>query len=144
MPTPPFPSFPCTLPYQVVKKFPDSRYTSVGGWLFLRFFCPAITAPESFGIMKEPPPPEVACGHVPFASTLTWNMTGFYAVPSFTLYDTLLPCLQVRRFLVLIAKALQNISNNTQFKEPHMESLNVFITGNIDALNNFLDKMVRP
>ncbi len=30
-------------------KFPDARHTAVAGFLFLRFLCPAVVAPESHG-----------------------------------------------------------------------------------------------
>jgi len=39
----------------VDKRFPKSVYTALGGQFFLRFLCPAITAPHVFGLMKEPP-----------------------------------------------------------------------------------------
>ncbi|KAI7885566.1 hypothetical protein K492DRAFT_234094, partial [Lichtheimia hyalospora FSU 10163] len=32
------------------ERFPEARYTAVGAFIFLRFFCPAIVAPESIGI----------------------------------------------------------------------------------------------
>lgn len=32
---------------EVVKIYPDARYSSIGGFIFLRFFCPAILSPES-------------------------------------------------------------------------------------------------
>jgi hypothetical protein len=35
---------------EVVKRFPDSKYQSVAGFIFLRFFCPAILAPEANGL----------------------------------------------------------------------------------------------
>src|SRR3989338_8692973 len=35
---------------EVCKKFPDAKHTSVGGFLFLRFFCPAILSPDSCGL----------------------------------------------------------------------------------------------
>lgn len=41
----------------VVSKFPDNEqikknYAAIGGLLFLRFFCPAIFAPKTFGLVK--------------------------------------------------------------------------------------------
>ncbi|KAJ3330367.1 Ras GTPase activating protein ira2 [Blyttiomyces sp. JEL0837] len=35
----------------VDKRFPDSRVQSVGGFIFLRFICPVIVAPETFNIV---------------------------------------------------------------------------------------------
>jgi hypothetical protein len=38
--------------YTKVKQyFPDSALKLVGGFLFLRFFCPAILAPHNFGLV---------------------------------------------------------------------------------------------
>eukprot|EP01125_Pyxidicula_operculata_P009385 TRINITY_DN308_c1_g1_i1.p1 TRINITY_DN308_c1_g1~~TRINITY_DN308_c1_g1_i1.p1 ORF type:complete len:590 (+),score=125.67 TRINITY_DN308_c1_g1_i1:28-1797(+) len=53
----------CPLPFremahhlqnEVVKRFPNSKFTSVGGFIFLRFFCPAIPAPdnEAYGLIS--------------------------------------------------------------------------------------------
>ena len=39
----------------VSRKFPDSLYISLGGQFFLRFLCPAITAPHIYGLMESPP-----------------------------------------------------------------------------------------
>ncbi|KAI9294940.1 hypothetical protein K502DRAFT_360889 [Neoconidiobolus thromboides FSU 785] len=36
----------------VVEKFPEANTTSVGGLMFLRFFCPAIVAPDIQGLVK--------------------------------------------------------------------------------------------
>jgi hypothetical protein len=41
-----------TLQTEVLKRFPDSRYTAVGGFIFLRFFCPAISSPEGNNLVK--------------------------------------------------------------------------------------------
>lgn len=32
---------------EVVRSYPEAKYTSVGGFIFLRFFCPAILSPDS-------------------------------------------------------------------------------------------------
>jgi GTPase-activator protein for Ras-like GTPase len=39
-------------------QFPESVNKTIGGFLFLRFFCPAVTSPESYGVLDEPPSPE--------------------------------------------------------------------------------------
>ncbi|KAJ5070149.1 ras gtpase-activating protein [Anaeramoeba ignava] len=38
------------------KKFPNSTYVVLSGFVFLRFICPAIIAPERFNIIDSPPP----------------------------------------------------------------------------------------
>jgi len=43
---------------KVKQYFPESALKLVGGFLFLRFFCPAILAPHNFGLVDEPPSPE--------------------------------------------------------------------------------------
>ncbi|KAF2070067.1 hypothetical protein CYY_008613 [Polysphondylium violaceum] len=49
----------CPLPFremanhlqkEVVKVFPESKHTSVGGFFFLRFFCPCILSPDANGV----------------------------------------------------------------------------------------------
>ena len=46
-----------TLHDEVAKRFPDSKRSSVGGFLFLRFICPAMLSPEHFGLVPEGAPP---------------------------------------------------------------------------------------
>jgi len=48
---------------EVIKKFPNNenvRYTAVGGFLFLRFFAPAILGPKLFGIIDEYIEPKIS------------------------------------------------------------------------------------
>jgi len=40
-----------TLQTAVLKRFPNSKYTAVGGFFFLRFVCPAVLAPETFDVI---------------------------------------------------------------------------------------------
>ncbi|KAL2257760.1 hypothetical protein VTK26DRAFT_9213 [Humicola hyalothermophila] len=46
----------------VVDRFPEAKYTAVGAFIFLRFFCPAIVAPEVEGLVSSPPPKEMRRG----------------------------------------------------------------------------------
>ncbi|KAI7862201.1 hypothetical protein BDF14DRAFT_1858538 [Spinellus fusiger] len=36
----------------VRERFPEAKYTAVGAFIFLRFFCPAIVSPETEGLLK--------------------------------------------------------------------------------------------
>jgi len=42
----------------VGNRFPENVNTTIGGFIFLRFFCPAISSPEAYGILEEPPTPQ--------------------------------------------------------------------------------------
>lgn len=46
----------------VVERFPEAKYTAVGAFIFLRFFCPAIVAPEVEGLVSAPPTKEMRRG----------------------------------------------------------------------------------
>lgn len=37
----------------VRERYPEAKYTAVGAFIFLRFFCPAIVSPESEGLVKS-------------------------------------------------------------------------------------------
>jgi neurofibromin 1 len=39
----------------VEARYPGSVNVTIGGFYFLRFFCPAISSPEAYGILEEPP-----------------------------------------------------------------------------------------
>ncbi|MBE3043264.1 hypothetical protein IMZ48_11975 [Candidatus Bathyarchaeota archaeon] len=45
----------------VLEKFQGAKYTAVGAFIFLRFFCPAICAPEE-GLVSSPPSKEMRRG----------------------------------------------------------------------------------
>jgi ankyrin repeat protein len=76
--------------------------TTMGGFLFLRFFCPAIVAPEQHGIIDEAPHRDV------------------------------------RRILVLVSKALQNLANRTAFREKYMGPMNAFLEQNHAKIVDYL------
>ncbi|KAM0349272.1 hypothetical protein ACHAPU_003681 [Fusarium lateritium] len=46
----------------VMPRFPDAKYTAVGAFIFLRFFCPAIVAPEVEGLVAVAPSKEMRRG----------------------------------------------------------------------------------
>ncbi|KAJ2813082.1 Ras GTPase activating protein ira2, partial [Coemansia furcata] len=53
----------CNLIYRIViTRFPDAGNTAVGGFVFLRFLCPAIVAPDAHGICLQITNPEVRRG----------------------------------------------------------------------------------
>ncbi|KAJ2553920.1 Ras GTPase activating protein ira2, partial [Coemansia sp. RSA 1933] len=53
----------CNLIYRIViTRFPDAGYTAVGGFIFLRFLCPAMVAPDAHGICSQITNPEVRRG----------------------------------------------------------------------------------
>ena len=48
------------LQQKVIERYPSEqievvKYTAVSGFLFLRFFCPAVLGPKLFDLMKEHP-----------------------------------------------------------------------------------------
>lgn len=46
----------------VMPRFPEAKYTAVGAFIFLRFFCPAIVAPEIEGLVSTAPSKEMRRG----------------------------------------------------------------------------------
>ena len=36
---------------EVIQKFPESKYSVLSGFFFLRFICPAIVSPERYGLI---------------------------------------------------------------------------------------------
>lgn len=101
-------------------------YSSVSGFLFLRFFCPAVLNPKLFGLLKS-----------------------MAAHPSLKLLylDLLLtispghPRPRAQRTLTLIAKSLQTLANLSTFgsKEPWMEPMNAFLTTHRQEFKDFVD-----
>ncbi|PHH65384.1 hypothetical protein CDD81_2488 [Ophiocordyceps australis] len=53
----------CSIIMKVVAcRFPNAKYTAVGAFIFLRFICPAIVAPESEGLVVTAPTKEMRRG----------------------------------------------------------------------------------
>ncbi|KAK5988736.1 Pentafunctional AROM polypeptide [Cladobotryum mycophilum] len=46
----------------VLPRFPNAKYTAVGAFVFLRFFCPAIVAPDVEGLVQTTPSKEMRRG----------------------------------------------------------------------------------
>ncbi|KAG5954004.1 hypothetical protein E4U53_002877 [Claviceps sorghi] len=46
----------------VLPRFPNAKYTAVGAFVFLRFFCPAIVAPETDNLVSTSPTKEMRRG----------------------------------------------------------------------------------
>merc|ERR1711916_401170 len=95
------------LQVETAPKFPKSQHMVVGGFIFLRFFCPAILSPQQSELANDLPTPEQ------------------------------------RRRLVLVAKALQNLSNGVQYgsKEAYLNSFNEFIEDYQVILYDYFDAM---
>lgn len=95
--------------HEVREKFnEEAANKAIGGFLFLRFVCPALMAPQVYGLLKEPP------------------------------HST------AQRQLILIAKVLQNLANDTLpgKKEGYMERLNMFITTNQEPLKHYYRNLI--
>lgn len=45
-----------------MKRFPEAKFTAVGAFIFLRFFCPAIVAPDVEGLIDSSPSKEMRRG----------------------------------------------------------------------------------
>lgn len=89
----------------VAERFPSVALRAVGGFLFLRYFCPAIVQPEYYGIIDRPAGARSKSGQPEAIDE------------------------PVRRTLVLITKVLQNLASNVLYgsKEEHMVPMNAFL-----------------
>ena len=103
------------------RKSKEVRYTVVAGFLFLRFFCPAILSPKLFSLAKG------RLEH--YLAHLNLNLDH--------------PPMKAARAFTLIAKTLQNLANLVEFgwKEEYMKDMNVFIVENLVNMKGFLDKI---
>merc|ERR1711916_97555 len=83
--------------------YPNKQVQGMGGFYFLRLFCPAITSPQEYRISSD----EVSRDE--------------------------------RRYLVLVAKVIQNAANGVKFgkKEDFMVQLNDLVESNIPKIDNF-------
>ena len=59
-----------TIASAVTPRFPEAKFTAVGAFIFLRFFCPAIVAPDSEGLVSSVPTKEMRRGLVLIAKVV--------------------------------------------------------------------------
>jgi len=98
-------------------------FSSVSGFLFLRFFCPAVLNPKLFGLLK---------GDSSLRPVSLGISTDIAA-------DDIKP--RARRTFTLIAKSLQTLANMASFgtKEHWMEPMNNFLTQHRESFKTFID-----
>ncbi len=123
---------------QVGSKFNEmATYRAMGGFYFLRLICPALMAPQAFGLLDEPPhevpPPNpirlkrchgnsLVCVHVRCVRVRCVRVRCVECVE----------CTQVAmRAFVLVSKVLQMIANGLSFSdktsEAYMRDMNPFL-----------------
>ena len=107
-------------------------YSSVSGFLFLRFFCPAVLNPKLFGLLKGRFP------HLPLREST--DLLRAHLVTD-TASDHARP--RAQRTLTLITKALQTLANMTTFgsKEPWMAQMNEFLQAHRPEFKEFVDEI---
>ncbi|KAL8714026.1 MAG: hypothetical protein Q9220_002172 [cf. Caloplaca sp. 1 TL-2023] len=100
-------------------------YSSVSGFLFLRFFCPALLNPHLFGLLK---------------GSHCWPLA--YPVQNAN-KSVDHPRPQAQRTLTLISKTLNTLANLGTFgsKEPWMEPLNGFLNTHRPGFKTFVDNI---
>jgi len=107
-------AFAVKLSTRVTQRFPEAEHIAIGGTFFLRFICPAIIAPHSYGLL----------------------MTSDRKNP-------VVPSDRLQRQLILLGKVLQNLANGVLFgkKEPFMIGMNDFISSNLEQVNDWMEKI---
>ncbi|KAL8937935.1 MAG: hypothetical protein Q9216_004174 [Gyalolechia sp. 2 TL-2023] len=99
-------------------------YSSVSGFLFLRFFCPALLNPHLFGLLKGRRGPALSLLKMHIANQVEDH-----------------PRPQAQRTLTLISKTLNTLANLGAFgsKEPWMEPMNGFLNAHRQGFKTFVD-----
>jgi len=107
-------SFAIKLTARITQRFPEADHIAIGGTFFLRFICPAIIAPHSYGLL----------------------MTKDRKNP-------VVPGDRLQRQLILLGKVLQNLANGVLFgkKEPFMIGMNDFISNNLQQVNDWMEQI---
>lgn len=106
------------------KSAPMAKYTSVSGFLFLRFFVAATFNPHLFGLIE---------GRIlPYRNKL---------LLIFSSDDTAHTAPEAHRCFMLIAKSLQGLANLTTFgrKESWMAPMDQFVSGHSEEFKEFID-----
>ncbi len=108
---------------EIQKKFSCSTesHLAVGGFIFLRFLCPAIIFPHQCGI-------DTSDLHA--SSTRSSDEEEGSTLKK--------PDARALRGLVLISKFLQNLANGTSFHAEHEKELNTLIADQTQQCTNFL------
>jgi neurofibromin 1 len=112
----------CHLLGETIKeKFPDKHLIGIGGFIFLRFFCPSILLPTSSGIIE-----------------------GNKKKEKLLIILLEVPSEPVKRGLLLITKVLQNLSNDILFREgeEHMMPFNEWLVRKLPVVRDYLSTMV--
>jgi hypothetical protein len=109
----------------------EAQFRALGGFLFLRMVCPALMAPQIYGLLDSPPHPVRA----PFLIYFIKIVLNFFVKKTVQV---------AQRQLILVCKVLQNLANDTLpgAKEAYMEQLNSFIATNKGGLERFYQKVL--
>lgn len=119
----------------VQARFPDAKFTAVGAFIFLRFFCPAIVAPDAEGLISFVPSKEMRRGLLLIAKVvqnLANNVLFGAKEPyMFPLNDFL------TQNIYRVTTFLREISTPTKANDPRIETES-FDFGSCVALHRFL------
>jgi len=107
-----------TLRFAGLETEAECERVSIAGYMFLRFFCPAIAMPTKFELVSISP-------------STSDNEADTKAPPTAVLSR------QCSRGLLLIAKILQNLANGTHFFEECMSPLNSWIDDHLGEISKF-------
>ncbi|KAF3935966.1 Neurofibromin [Dactylella cylindrospora] len=124
-----------TITTSVTTRFPEAKFTAVGAFIFLRFFCPAIVAPDSEGLVKSIPKKGMRRGLLliakvvqNLANNVLFGAKEPYMIP---LNDFL------TANIYRVTTFLRDISNPTQTSE-QPAPVEVFDFGSCIALHRFM------
>jgi hypothetical protein len=108
---------------------PQTTFAAIGGFVFLRYICPAIIVPHKYGLLESK--------HSFIIQRYFYTYTNDY-------HRCLVqPLPEIQRDLLLVSKVLQTVANGTSFgsKEEYMMPLNLFVSEYQPKILVFLDKL---